>query len=119
MLACLYRLHDHCWLSVYRDAPGRDRDASASALQVHLSAVNAAGSAYASFVLPHAFFERCELRDQPLFECLVHVKVCGRLTQTMIQALRTKAFVQRCKIAWEQSDEAHRLVVTLDCEHGT
>ena len=67
-LACLYRINDHCWLTVYRDAPGSE------GAQLHLSAVNASGAAYAVFVLGAPFFERIRICE-PLFECQVHVKV--------------------------------------------
>lgn len=67
-------------MSVYRDEPqpmdGGERSPGATeAPQVHFSAVNASGSAYALFVLPSTFFDHLVLHDASLFECLLHVKV--------------------------------------------
>ena len=110
ILTCLHRIHDHCWLTVYREDPQADGTA-VSAPQVHWSAVNAAGSAYGLFVLQSTFFDVLSPPDASIFECYLHVK-------TLLQGLRSRTKAHKCTITQEHDDAVSRLVFVLDCQHG-
>lgn len=108
ILSCLYRLHDHCWMTVYREDPQQDHDSNAlPAPQVHWSAVNPAGSAYGLFVLNDAFFDLLRPHPASIFECYVHVK-------TLLDVLRSQTKMHTCTV----TAATDRLVFVFDGDHG-
>lgn len=90
---------------------GESSTPATSAPQVHLSAVNASGSAYGLFVFSVHFFEQIQLMDTELFECLVHIK-------PLLGIVRSRGHIRKCSIATGPPDNVERLAMTLHFDHG-